>query len=294
MGRTYTPSSFILGHTLSLVLLSVSMAGCISPWKMREIKRLPETASLSRLVVAHRANINFGLPDNSLPAIHEAIRYGVPHLEVDVRQSKAGELFLFHDGSLNGSNYHSPRALCGRNVQELSGEELRSVRLDSAGTIHVPLLSEALDAISSHHVTLQVDLKGESDQLAEAVVKEIVGRGALDRCVVQFRNLDRMQTMLERYPALRTLARCKSEECVAHALNVGAEFIELEGWASAYAIESSHSERVRVLVNVAHPFYDDPEVWALLRSRGIDIIMTDHAACIEKAPDHTPPQCLTL
>jgi glycerophosphoryl diester phosphodiesterase len=261
---------------------------------MREIKKLPETAPLSRLVAAHRANINFGLPDNSLPAIHEAIRFGVAHLEVDVRQSTAGELFLFHDGSLSGSNYHSPRALCGRAVQELSRDELRSVRLDSAGAIQIPLFSEALAAISSHNVTLQVDLKGESDQLAEAVIQEILRKGAIDRCVVQFRNLDRMQTMLERYPTLRTLARCKNDECVTHALNVGAELIELEGWASAQAIESSHSERVRVLVNIAHPFYDDPTVWALLRSRGIDIIMTDHAACIEKTPDHTPAQCLSL
>jgi glycerophosphoryl diester phosphodiesterase len=245
-------------------------------------------------VAAHRANINFGLPDNSLPAIHEAIRFGVAHLEVDVRQSTAGELFLFHDGSLSGSNYHSPRALCGRAVQELSRDELRSVRLDSAGAIQIPLFSEALAAISSHNVTLQVDLKGESDQLAEAVIQEILRKGAIDRCVVQFRNLDRMQTMLERYPTLRTLARCKNDECVTHALNVGAELIELEGWASAQAIESSHSERVRVLVNIAHPFYDDPTVWALLRSRGIDIIMTDHAACIEKTPDHTPAQCLSL
>jgi glycerophosphoryl diester phosphodiesterase len=258
---------------------------------MRQVKRLPEKAPLSRLVTAHRANLHTGLPDNSLPAIREALTYNIPHLEVDVRQATNGDLFLFHDGSLNRSNYRSPINLCGRNVQELTREERSSVRLDPQSTIGIPTFSEALEEVRGRASILQVDLKGESDQLAEAVVKEAISKGMLDRIVVQFRNLNRMQTMLERHPTLHALARCTNDEEVKHALDVGAEFIELEGWASAHAIESCHHERARVLVNIAHPFYDDREVWALLRSRGVDIIMTDHAACVELQAPHAPAQC---
>jgi glycerophosphoryl diester phosphodiesterase len=261
---------------------------------MRQVKRLPETAPISQLVTAHRSNIHLGLPDNSIPAIQEAVAYRVPHLEVDVRLATNGDLFLFHDGSLNTGNYHSPRSLCGRNVQELTREERSSVRLDEAQKISIPLFSEALDAIRDRAALLQVDLKGESDHLAEAVIKEAIRKGMLDSIVIQFRNLDRMQTMLERYPTLHALARCQSDDDVKKALDVGAEFIELEGWASAHAIESSHKERARVLVNVAHPFYDDPKVWSLLRSRGIDIIMTDHAACVDPRSAYSPSSCAEL
>ncbi len=271
--------------------LALLLSGCISPWKMRLVKRLPEKAPLSRLVTAHRANLHIGQPDNSIPAIREAIAYNIPYLEVDVRQATNGDLFLFHDGSLNRSNYHSPNNLCGRNIQELTREERGSVRLDAQGTITIPTFSQALEEVRGRASVLQVDLKGESDRLAEAVVKEAVSKGLLDRIVVQFRNLDRMQTMLERHPTLHALARCTNDEEVKHALDVGAEFIELEGWASAHSIESSHHERARVLVNIAHPFYDDREVWTLLRSRGIDIIMTDHAACVELQAPHAPAQC---
>lgn len=273
---------------LSLALL---LSGCISPWKMRQVKRLPEQAPLSRLVTAHRANLHTGLPDNSIPAIREALAYNIPHLEVDVRQATNGDLFLFHDGSLNRSNYHSPHNLCGRTVQELTPEERSSVRLDPQGTIGIPLFSEALEVIRDRASILQVDLKGESDQLAEAVIKEAISKGMLDRIVVQFRNLERMQKMLERHPTLHALARCTNDDDVKRALDVGAEFIELEGWASAHAIESSHHERARVLVNVAHPFYDDRDVWSLLRSRGVDIIMTDYAACVELQAPHAPAAC---
>jgi glycerophosphoryl diester phosphodiesterase len=279
---------------LAFSILTLLLTGCISPWKMRQIKRLPATAPLSPLVTAHRANIHTGLPDNSIAAINEALLYGIPHLEVDVRQSTSGDLFLFHDGSLSPSNYHSPRTLCGRTVQELTREERNSVRLDTVGTVAIPLFSDALEAIRDRASLLQVDLKGESDQLAEAVIKEAITKGMLSQIVVQFRSLDRMQTMLERNPTLRALARCQNEDDVKRALDVGAEFIELQGWASAHAIASSHSAHARVLVNVAHPFYDDQEVWTLLRSRGVDIIMTDHAACVDLVPPYTPAKCATL
>jgi glycerophosphoryl diester phosphodiesterase len=274
--------------------LALILSGCISPWKMRQVKRLPENAPLSRLVTAHRANLHIGLPDNSLPAIREALTYNIPHLEIDVRQATNGDLFLFHDGSLNRSNYHSPRNLCGRIVQELTPQERSSVRLDPQGTIAIPLFSEALEVMRDRASVLQVDLKGESDQLAEAVIKEALSKGMLDRIIIQFRNLNRMQTMLERYPTLHALARCTSDDDVKRALDVGAEFIELEGWASAHAIESSHHARARVLVNIAHPFYDDRQVWNLLRSRGVDIIMTDHAACVELQALYAPATCADL
>ena len=50
-------------------------------------------------VVAHRAE-GFGGPENSRAAVARVVEAGVPVIEIDLRASKDGRLFLIHDGRL--------------------------------------------------------------------------------------------------------------------------------------------------------------------------------------------------
>ena len=60
------------------------------------------------LVVAHRAR-GFDAPENSRQAVRRAIKAGVRVIEVDVRRSEDGELFVLHDDSLNRTTCHRGR-----------------------------------------------------------------------------------------------------------------------------------------------------------------------------------------
>nr|WP_269809712.1 glycerophosphodiester phosphodiesterase [Kineosporia rhizophila] len=72
-----------------------------------------------------------GWPENSLPAFQEALRHGVPWLEVDVRRTRDGGLFVHHWPSVGPED--------GRFVSDLSTEQ--ALR---AGLLALPDLLEVL------------------------------------------------------------------------------------------------------------------------------------------------------
>jgi glycerophosphoryl diester phosphodiesterase len=74
-------------------------------------------------IAAHRGfgkNVQ-GWPENTLPAFREAVRHGVPWLEVDVRRTRDGMLFVHHWPSVAADD--------GRFVSDLSGDEARKAGL---------------------------------------------------------------------------------------------------------------------------------------------------------------------
>lgn len=95
----------------------------------------------SVLVVAHRGDWR-NFPENSLEAIDNAIKMGVDIVELDVMETKDGELILMHDKSLD-------RTTTGKGlVSENTLDEIRQLKLKNGcniRTIHkVPTLEEAL------------------------------------------------------------------------------------------------------------------------------------------------------
>ncbi|AVM53002.1 glycerophosphoryl diester phosphodiesterase [Bacteroides zoogleoformans] len=95
----------------------------------------------SVVVVAHRGDWR-NFPENSLEAIDNAIKMGVDIVELDVMETKDGELILMHDKSLD-------RTTTGKGlVSENTLDEIRQLKLKNGcniRTIHkVPTLEEAL------------------------------------------------------------------------------------------------------------------------------------------------------
>lgn len=245
---------------------------------MADIGPLDEQAALDFITVAHRGNIDTArFPDNSLPALRAAIEAGVPFLEVDVRRSVDGALFLFHDGSFSRSNSHAPAHLRGDPVGTIASSERATVTLDNSASIAIPTLADALSLIERSEGTLQLDLKGESDALTFAVLELVRARGLLHRVLLQLRSPERVALVLKNYPTARVLARCKSPEQLQQALQSRVEAVELERWITSEAVRLAHAQGVLVAVNIAGSRLDEPNTWDYLRSRGVDMIMTDRA-----------------
>ena len=95
----------------------------------------------SVIVASHRGDWR-NFPENSLPAIDNAIKMGVDIVELDVQRTKDGVLILMHDGTLD-------RTTTGKGkVSEVTMDSIAKLKLKNGcaiRTIHkVPTLEEAL------------------------------------------------------------------------------------------------------------------------------------------------------
>lgn len=264
---------------LFVSLIFLVLGGCCPRISMVDVGPLERQETLARLTTAHRGNLH--IPerswDNSLVSLREAISEHVPLLEVDVRLSDEGDLFLFHDGSAQSHNSYAPAELRGRPIQSLTKAERARITLDADGKVAIPLLTEALDLVVNSQSALQFDLKGESDTLAFAVLDLVARRGMLPKVVVQLKSSERIVAVKKRHPTARIVARCLSMEQLDKAIASHVEFVELERWISSEAVRKGHHNGIKVLINIASSRLDEPSTWEYLRSRGVDVIMTDFA-----------------
>ena len=105
------------------------------------IEQLNNAADNQVLVAAHRADWR-NAPENSLPAIASAIKLGVDIVEIDIRETKDGQLVLMHDESID-------RTTSGKGlVKDWTLDSLKTLSLkDGLGTLtqhKIPTLEEAL------------------------------------------------------------------------------------------------------------------------------------------------------
>jgi len=128
-------------------------------------KELLDSKSSNVLVASHRA-VHHELPENSIPAIKEAIRLGIDIIEIDVKVSKDGVPMLMHDGKVD-------RTTNGKGDLETQNfDELRKLRLTSNGKLtdeKIPTLEEALN-VAKGKILIDLDLK--TDRINE--VMEVV------------------------------------------------------------------------------------------------------------------------
>lgn len=95
----------------------------------------------SVLVVAHRGDWRYA-PENSLPAIDNAIKMGVDIVEIDIQRTKDGHFILMHDAKLD-------RTTTGKGeVETWTLDSIRTLKLKNGCNIKtkevVPTLEEAL------------------------------------------------------------------------------------------------------------------------------------------------------
>jgi glycerophosphoryl diester phosphodiesterase len=99
-------------------------------------------------------------PENTLPALTEAVRLGVPMVEFDLALTRDGELVLMHDATVNRTTNGRGRVLDLdlAAIRQLDAGAWKHPRF--AGT-RVPTFAEAL-AVLPRHLWLNIDLKADS------------------------------------------------------------------------------------------------------------------------------------
>ncbi|WP_444677568.1 glycerophosphodiester phosphodiesterase family protein [Halomonas sp. E19] len=152
--------------------------------------------------IAHRGS-SMAAPENTLPAIEQAIRDGADYVEIDARLTADGAVVLYHDRSL--------QRLTGdpRNVRDVPLAELREFDVgswfgDAFVGERIATLDEALAAVRGRSA-LMIDLK--PDHGAEAALVE----GVL---AALHRESEARQACLTRGEAAQLASRCGDPDVV--------------------------------------------------------------------------------
>lgn len=134
--------NFKIKSIFSLILLIFSISFVASQNRVDSLlNKLNNLDDDYVLVVAHRGDWRYA-PENSIPAIKNAINMGVDIVEVDIQRTEDGRFILMHDATLN-------RTTTGKGkISEWTLDSIRTLRLKNGIGIKtkeiVPTLEEAL------------------------------------------------------------------------------------------------------------------------------------------------------
>ena len=109
------------------------------------------------LIVGHRGYAG-AYPENSLPGIERALALGLDRIEIDVHQTRDGQVVLMHDATLQ-------RTTNGRGkVADYNWSDLQRYQLDFPDSLrttdrYIPSLDEVLTRFQDQSATLLIEVK---------------------------------------------------------------------------------------------------------------------------------------
>jgi len=227
------------------------------------------------MVAAHRA-AHSTHPENSLNAIQEAIDLGVDIIEIDVRVTSDGEVFLMHDQTIDRTTNGSG------NIEILTGKNINQVRLLFNGeetSQQVPTLKEALH-LSKGKIMVDLDLKTSNIDAILAVVEEL---DMFDEVIFFDSDWKVLQEIKSQYPDAYLMPRTYKKKQVKKAykkldpviVHIDQNFNtkEVNGLAKKYGFRTW----INSLGELDQKLAKDPQVeYALdLISDGANVVQTD-------------------
>jgi glycerophosphoryl diester phosphodiesterase len=266
-----------LGVTGCQATTPPALQGCFNPAPQQPRELLSNWQRQLRWPAAHRGDRTAG-PENSLAAITAGARHRIPLIEIDVQQTRDGSLFLFHDRRLHPHNFKGPAHLIGREVRTLSHVDLQLLSLPAPSTERIPVLSRAFESIRGFPSALLLDLKGESEDLADRAARLAIRKRVSRQVIIQCQRPGTARFLRQHYPEVAILARCHEPAHVDIALSISPspEIVQIDQeWASREFVDRIHAAGAAVLIKTLGPDVDTPENWNQLLELGVDIVLTD-------------------
>ncbi len=183
-----------------------------------------ETVNEVQQIVAHRG-ASSDRPENTLAAFRLAIKLKATAIEIDVRTSKDGELFLLHDATLdrttNGKGLASQMTMPQLKKLDAGShfkEEYRGER--------IPTLREALE-LCHDKIDVLLDLKEQGRTYAEAVSKIVREHGDPQRIIIGVRSVEQSRLFRKLLPDTQQLGFISSPKEINAFAKAGVETIRL-------------------------------------------------------------------
>lgn len=226
-------------------------------------------------IVAHRG-ASAERPECTLAAVRRAIEVGATAVEVDVRTSRDGKLFILHDATLdrttNGQGPASERSL--EELQRLDAgssfsEEYRAERIPS-------LIEVAIECKGKIDLLLDLKEQGESyDRQVADVVREF---GDPVATIVGVRSVAQAERFREWLPQSRQLGLIPTVDDIEDFANAGVEMIRL--WPRWLENSDEPVKRIRAAGKQLHlnGTLGELEETRTLLEFGPESLLSDHPA----------------
>lgn len=222
-------------------------------------------------IVAHRGANKFA-PENTLPAIEQAIRMGLDYVEMDVRTTRDGRRVLMHNETVDGTTNGTGR------VRDLTSQQIRTLDAGSwfspefSGT-PVPFLEEALQAMRGR-IGAYVDVK---DAAPGDLLQALEEYGMLGSSVIYADPLSHL-AMRDQNPAAPVMPEVGDNDLL---FSIMLALFQPEAVAASWGdpgpefVERVHSHGIRIFMDLLGE-RDNPEGMREALDLGMDVLQTDH------------------
>lgn len=230
------------------------------------------------LIAAHRAT-NDHYPENSLQAIAESIRIGIDIIEIDIRQSKDGELLIMHDKTIDRTTNGSGK------VDDYTLSELKGYHLtfnDRITEFKIPTFEEVLQ-LTKGKILLDIDFKLEDMASIKKTYALIQKYGMENQVLFFLYDYKETPKLQQLDPKIRIMPRAYSKKDVKAILKMdNIDIIHVdESYYKDRTMRRIIRSGVRVWINALGK-YDTMERLekntgfdALLKKKYVNVIQTD-------------------
>ncbi len=202
---------------------------------------LADAASDVQQIVAHRG-ASSDRPECTLSALRRAIEVKVTTVEIDVRTSKDGILFLMHDAKVdrttNGTGLASQMTMAELKQLDAGSRFNKKYQGES-----IPTLREALK-LCRGKIDVLLDLKEQGVAYSKAVSKEVQEFGDPQRTIIGVRSVEQSQQFRKLLPKTKQMGFIPSPQQIDAFAKAGVETIRL--WPK-WLTDESHVTKIRHL-----------------------------------------------
>lgn len=142
------------------------------------------------LTCGHRG-MWYKFPENTAPAIEEAIRIGIDCVENDIRATKDGVLVMFHDKELRARLYDPATGQpASGNLSDLTWAELSKLRYldrDSNKTDYPVLTFEEFLSLTNDRLVVNHEDKTKDPAIVRAAIQMVKDKGRLSQSIFKGR-----------------------------------------------------------------------------------------------------------
>ena len=221
------------------------------------------------VVIAHRG-ASADAPENTLAAMELAINEGADWVEIDVQETRDGEIVVIHDKDLKKAGGSGLRVY-EASLAQLQAVDIGSWKDPSFNAQRVPTLQQLL-ALCKDRVNVLIELKyyGQEEHLEEYVTDIVEATGMQDQVMVMSLNYPGIQKMKSIRPDWNI--GLLSSVAVGDITRLQADFFAINAkFATREFIKRAHQRNRKVMVWTVN----DPISMSAMMSKGVDGIITD-------------------
>ena len=257
---------WIRGGTIGILI--VVMAVGILPLMLKSARFDKQV-----LIVAHRGAAG-AAPENTLAAIERAIADETDWVEIDVQESRDGEVIVVHDSDF--------MKLAGDPIKVWEGDLARLQQIDVGswfdpqfGDQRVPTLAQVLELIKAADSRLVIELKyyGHDQQLEQRVVEAVEAADMADKVAIMSLKLAGVRKLKAMRP--EWTGGLLAATAIGDITRLEADFLAVnQNMASRRFIERAHAAGKEVFVWTVN----DALSLSHWMSMGVDGVITDEPA----------------